>query len=598
MSDDKKPEQDLNRQPDENSEPPSLSQRAIRYKREIEKIVREVGEHALCEMKRACSFRTIAEKIEFVKDVQSIASSRIETEKFLVIGADSVTKSFHPVQNLNDFDEATLRQLLGKYLSPVPEFEVFQLESSDGRAFVLLVIPKQKRRRILAKSTVEDTSAIPPKLLLRAGDLWTKGSSTGKRLATPEDWDEVYEDIVEIETERRTRERTAHGIELAVAREKVRLGYGGVPLPSNFTDEEFQALMEELCSAKDEGRFRVLLERLRDDLVEGWNDLATDDVANALVAYSNTAEIVAKLRNHIKNVFRPAMHWLTLAGLCVIKNDGPLEFSDALADLLKEVFEVSHYLENRPPWFTYLQVAQSTGEHLSHTVPALESLVALSVIGSYCVKRNRLQHFRSLLRPDVYRAGGRRSTGEKKTLMAFWPLGHGSGEPDELRYRAGRISYCVKRISTDPVYLRLFGSAKLATAALCQWEFCLELNSYLATPNDDTAESYAYVAKTYPDMYFAFWPSLIAFTLENITSLALTFLSEIKKGRPTLLSLIFFDPVLTGVLLKPGGDMILGRCLGNLASDSAQLHIQLHHFPPMVFWPPELEAAMKAARKK
>jgi hypothetical protein len=119
-------------------EPPSLPDRAARYREEVERVVREVGEHPLYELKRSCSFSLLKERIEFVKDIQSIASSRIEMEKFLVIGADDDSHSFHSVRNLNDFDDSTVRQLLEKYLSPIPEFEVFQLTSSDGCPFMCL----------------------------------------------------------------------------------------------------------------------------------------------------------------------------------------------------------------------------------------------------------------------------------------------------------------------------------------------------------------------------------------------------------------------------------------------------------------------------
>jgi hypothetical protein len=147
----------------------SLPERANAYKQEVEKVIREVGEHQLFELKRSCLLRNLAEKIEFVKDIQSIATSRIQTEKFLVIGADALTKSFRAVQNLNEFDEAAIRQLLERYLRPVPEFELFQMTSSDGCPFVLFVIPRQKKRRILARVTVEDSADAKPRVLLREG---------------------------------------------------------------------------------------------------------------------------------------------------------------------------------------------------------------------------------------------------------------------------------------------------------------------------------------------------------------------------------------------------------------------------------------------
>jgi hypothetical protein len=223
----------------------NLTERIERYRRDVESVLIQVGEHAQYEMKRSCSLVRLSEKIEFVKDIQSIATSQIESEKYLIIGADEKTRAFCPVTNLDEFDEASVRQILDKYLSPVPVFEVFPMKSSNGDAFLLFVLPKQPRRRILAKVTIpsEDPKDVKPKILLREGDLWTKGSSTGKRLARVEAWDAIYEEIIEGEAERRARVRTAHAIELAIAREKLAPS-GNSRLPSFFTDETFQALME------------------------------------------------------------------------------------------------------------------------------------------------------------------------------------------------------------------------------------------------------------------------------------------------------------------------------------------------------------------
>jgi hypothetical protein len=585
--------------PKEDSSRSSLADRAVEYRKEIERIVREVGEHPLCEMKRSCSLATLAEKIEFVKDVQSIATSRIDSEKFLVIGADATNKRIHAVSNLTEFDEASVRQILDKYLSPVPEFEVFQLTSSDAIPFLLFVIPKQKTRRILAKVTVEPTLDGKSKLLIREGDLWTKGVSTGKRLAKPEDWDEIYEQVVEAETERRTRQRTAHNLEMATAREKLRPNYGSSALPSFFTDQEFLALLEDLCSGNDNARFSLLLERLRDDLVEGWQDILGYEDTQDLLTNPTKAFIsgVEKARDHIKNVFRPAMHWLTLAGICVVKNNGPISFLDAVSDLLKEVFEVSRQLESVRFMLRQGQVS-TADEHLSHSVPALESLASLHLIGGYIAKRGRFQYLRSLFRSDVFNSRRYAFDPSAKALLVFWPLRRNQGEPSDLAVRGGNITYCVKKIETDSTYRRLFGSAKASTIALCQYELCLELNSYLATDNTDTKESHAYVASMYPDISFVFIPGLIAFPLEYIADLALTLFNEIKTGKTRLLDLILFDPVFAGSLKKAGSDMVFARFLSSLESVAEKLEIELSHFPSTVHWPKELAEAMQAARQQ
>jgi hypothetical protein len=551
-------------------------------------------------MKRSCSLGNLAEKIEFVKDIQSIATSRIEDEKFLVIGADAANKQFHAVQNLSEFDEAPVRQILDKYLSPIPEFELFQLASSDAVPFVLFVIPKQKTRRILARSTVESADA-KPKLLLRVGDLWTKGASTGKRLANPEDWDEIYEEVVEAETERRTRQRTAHNLEMATAREKIR--YGTSSLPNVFTDKEFLALMEDLCGGQNLARFNLLLERLRDDLVEGWQEIISYEDRQDLLA-DPTATFtggVEKAREHIKNVFRPAMHWLTLAGICIVKNNGPVSFLDAVGDLLKEVFDVSHRLAGVPFVTRSGRLSATTEEHYSHTVPALESLCTLHIIGAYLTKRGRFQYLRSLFRIDVFTSPSSAYNRSERTLLVFWPLWRNQGEPKELAVRGGNISYCAKKIETDSTYRQLFGSEKAAILALCQYELCLELNSFVATPNDDTRESHDYVSKMYPDISFVFYPGLIAFPLEYIADLAFTLFKEIRTGKTPLLDLILFDPALVGFLKKRGADMlradmVFAKFLNGLAADAARLHIEKFYIPPMVNWPKELAEAMNLAR--
>jgi hypothetical protein len=385
---------------------------------------------------------------------------------------------------------------------------------------------------------------------------------------------------------------------MAIAREKV--GHAKSSVPSFFTEDEFRALMEDLCSAQDGARFNVLLERLRDDLVEGWHEIGAYEESPAVLL--NPIEFVPtskeRIGEHIKNVFRPAMHWLTLAGMYIVKNSGPITFLDAVADSLKEVFDTSHQLLMARSLTPLGATSPTTDEHMSHTVPALESLVSLYLIGAYLTKRGRFQYLRSLFRPDVCRARRRTGEQEKKTLMIFWPLGVGRGEPEELRYRAGRINHCVKRIEADSSYLRLFGSATAATGALCQYELCVELNSHVATCSDDTQELSAYIAKTYPEIDFYFWPSLIAFPLGYIHGLALTLFSEIKKVKPELLKLVLFDPVLAVFLTKPGSDMVFARFLNGLASDQERLFLEMRRFVPMQSWPMELDVAIKQSRNK
>jgi hypothetical protein len=571
----------------------------------VEKVVQEVGEHPQYELKQSCRLDAIAQKIEFVKDIQSIATSRIETEKYLVIGVDEANRSFRTVANLDDFDDAHIRQLLGKYLTPIPEFELFRLKSSEGAQFVLFVIPKQRFRRILAKATVnDDNPGSLQRLLLREGDLWTKGSSSGKRLATPEDWDEIYEEVIEREAEKRANRRTIHLMDRVVAQERLRASSGVVSMPSFTTDEEFGALVEHLCSSGDKDRFRLLLERLRDDLVEGWHTVGAYENRHELInRYETLIPFIEKLADHKNNVFMPAMRRLASAGILVVKNGGPVQFLEQVLDLLKEVFESSHQLSMMQTAFdmekVFVQHQQGSpamvGRHLSHTVPALESLISLHLIGGYILKRSRYEYAGTLFRADVFQAGPRIGDQAKRTPMCFWPLFGGRGEPEQLSHRAGRINLCADRVNADQTYLRLFGSKRVVIDVLCQYEFCLELNSYLSVSRDKSPDTSAYVAQQYPDTVFSFWPSLIAFSFAPIMPLALKVYKEILAGQSEFLKLLMFDPALASLLTnKPQGTAVYAKFLQGLAVDRLELFNQQRRFPPMDDWPKELKELMRS----
>jgi hypothetical protein len=572
----------------------SLPDRAARYREVVERVVREVGEHPLCELKRSYALSTLAEKIEFVKDVQSICTSRIDSEKFLVVGADEHARCFVNVQNLSEFDEAKLRQQLSAHLDPVPEFEPFALTSTDGHAFMLFVFPRQKTRIILATKTVIDDSSGKPRLLLREGDLWTKGSSTGRRLATRDDWAEIFEDIVEREAEKRTRQRTAHLLERATAQEKIRNEYGAVSVPSFGTDEEYRALIESLCASKDRGRYGLLLERLRDDLIEEWYSIdafADDDVTQLQGALPERA---VRVRNHKTNVFLPAMQRLTTAAIYTTKNEGPLEFLAMAVQLLEDVYETTNRLRHGYLGSLHLRgrASASSAEHVSHTIPALESLVSLHLIGAYIAKRRRFGYLPIILRRLVREAGGD-MTPELTRPLAFWPLRGGWGEPATLRQPDGRIQLCAERATSDPALLKLFGSEAGAIESLCQYELLLQLNCYLTLEEGHTPETVAHVKKTYPEVDFRFFPSFVTFPLTNITDVALRILRELKRRNEAFVKPLMFDDFLA-VFLRNGGEDMFARYLQYVEHAKRSVAWQVNGFPGFpADWPKEIAEAIK-----
>jgi hypothetical protein len=573
-----------------------LSERATRYKKEVERVVREVGEHPLFELKRSYAPDDLESKIEFIKDIQSICTSKIESQRCLVIGADARTREFFDVSNLADFDDAKIRLQLEKYLEPVPQFEVLLLRSSDGANFVLFVFPRQRTRRILARVTVEQETAKGRKVLIREGDLWTKGESTGKRLATSKDWDDIYEDAIELETERRTRQRTAHFLERVTAEQRLHNAQGLPSVPSATTDEELRILVEGICISQDRARFAVLLEDLRDDLVEGWHSINAFGPVDFSVLQASFPDRTEQVRNHKKNIFLPAMRRLTAAAIYLIKYGGPADFMGMVVSLCEEVYGSSNQLAHMRWMGPRGLLSAASEEHLSHTVPALETLAALHLVGAYATKRNRLVYLAPILRTVVREAGGE-GTRDVMMPIALWPLARGWGEPRGLQVRAGRINFCMEKARTDPVLLKLFGSETTMTGALCSYELILELNSFLAVDTVNSPKSAAFIKRQYPDVAFGFWPSLIAFPLENISSLSLNLVSAIRRNDQELLRPVLFDPSLVSFLTEDRG-ATFAKLLQGLQQDRGRLQWELRMLPDGTVWPKEVAEAIANVGKR
>lgn len=113
----------------------TLSERIERYKVEIEDIVRLGIEHERYELKRSVTItkQNLADRLDFVKLVQGLANAHLVEERFIIIGADQGTKGFVNVSNGQDFDPATVHQILEKYLYPMPMIEVFKYITSRHR---------------------------------------------------------------------------------------------------------------------------------------------------------------------------------------------------------------------------------------------------------------------------------------------------------------------------------------------------------------------------------------------------------------------------------------------------------------------------------
>jgi hypothetical protein len=265
-------------------------------------------------------------------------------------------------------------------------------------------------------------------------------------------------------------------------------------------------------------------------------------------------------------------------------------------DLLREIFETTHWLQTPKAVVARGQRSRNTEEHISHTVPALESAISLHLIGAYIAKRSRFEYLRSLFRADVYNTGWDQGSSWKKKPMAFWPLYFVFGEPQELDSYGGRIELCAGRVAADSAYHKLFGTEKATIDALCQYEFCLELNSFIAFP-ELSPETGNAVKQTYPDLVFEFRPDFLAFPLVPVHGLAEALFLEVKQGKPQLLKLIVFDQSLVPALVKPGASALFAEFLDSIAREHGNVFLAQRRFTPISSaWPKDLGEELKQIR--
>ena len=181
-------------------------------------------------------------------------------------------------------------------------------------------------------------------------------------------------------------------------------------------------------------------------------------------------------------------------------------------------------------------------DHLSHTTVALESLVAIYALGAYIVKRRRFEYFRPLLAKEVRPSGVDLDRQAKNCPMIMWPMLAIWGEPEALKYRAGRIDICTSKIMHDATILDFFGDEDSARKALIELEFLVEFNSFLVVETAFSPATAKYMQSQYPKTDFSFWPSLFAFDLQFIMGIAGQLFALFDSGTNPALSEILYDP--------------------------------------------------------
>jgi hypothetical protein len=451
-------------------------------RREIQQLVIGGIESPGFELTRICSLATGHRKsqTDFAKTIQGMANAYPPEERVYVIGADQREKKFFPIENAKELDPANIRQILQKYLEPVPNFDAWELKTDDGITFVAIVVGAEQPRPILVKVQFGDDK----NQFLHIGDIWIK-KNTGLTKANRGDLEKIYETRIEVEAERRAERRfadTRNGLEASF-----RLQFSPErKIPSSDLvfgpATEYKAYIELLLANQDGLRFHMLLTSIRDLLIDKWHSI---DGFDAKTSFSVTSE--TKVANHFQNTFLPALRRLAYAGLLLIKFNLYTEWFKRVADLLIDAFDVCNRLRGLPPASPGIPA-----EWVTKNTVALEALLSGRLLATYAMRMEQYPHLPELLRKCVIPIASSPTLVREPFL--FWPLRASVPGYDRIAY--------LWQHTVQPYWLDFFGSETSYFEAASRLEFILHMNSYLATENPDAVR---WVSQYRPNTKFDYW---------------------------------------------------------------------------------------------
>jgi hypothetical protein len=503
-------------EPQPEASPKPLSERIERFRVEIQKLVAMGTEHPRFELTQQASISRENSKAraDFVKLIQGLANAHLQEERVLVIGADQKSRAFVPVTNGVEFDPNNVQSVLGKFLYPTPLHEVFALNTDDGSPFIIVVLAARQPRPVVAKADAKDHDG---RHILKKGEVWFK-QGTGLHLAASDDFEAVIQERVESEAEARARSRFAHFRDEIIVTQQLHQ-FAGRRIPTSELiygkDEEFQLYAKELILAEDTPRFNMLVETLRDVLIDDWNKL--DGFSRSPLEYN--AEYKKLALRHKNDIFIPAMSRTVELGMLIIKHDASQPWFASVADTLVDVFESACSLVG----LAGLEEAPVLEEHFERysgqNLPAIEAWIGARALAAYSMKRRQFRFTSSLIKKFV-----RMNRLSEVTLvpLLFWAM------YSRVQMKDSYISFCwSKRV--ERLWRAYFRNKEEFFQASCELEFVLELNSYVGMGYAGK-KSEPYLQKHAANSSFYYRADIWQYRLGALIPLAELYAEALRRG--------------------------------------------------------------------
>jgi hypothetical protein len=552
----------------------SLSQRFDTFAQTVEGIVLRGIEHPACELKRTVTLSKddLTDRLDFVRLIQGLANSHGGTECLVVIGADQRERKFFDVSNAADFDPAKMSPILAKYLSPEPQYEVFNdMRASTGERYVLIVLNQAQPRPIM---TLVDGKT-DAKVHFRPGEIWIK-HNTGLRAATKADLDLMYEPKIEEEAAKRARVIFEH-LKADLGPELLSQAVTSTPVPELLVGsrERLARFAEAMISSADANRFKMLLEMARQTIIEKWGPM----LQGSRSPYGVSEQEKAQVAEFYRDKFIPTLVSVVDLGLQVIRYDGPPNWLGFVTNLLVEAFPISCQIDR-------LQAINDAGDSaVPFGRPAYELYLAGRTIATYVVARKRIHLMKEIL-PRYVRplAPGRYHDSLEPFL--FWPFAGPLGLPEMKNGR--NEEFWQQRI--DATWGDAFGSKGDFLSAAAQLEFVLELNSHLLIQYSNPATDK--FRTDCPEKHTAYLPDFWKNRLDPAVPMALLIFESLVGEGGFPLDLAIERGVMASVfkgMSVQERELFFGQFLFNLKKWQDQAMWQQQRFPFNFAWPSRLQ---------